>query len=203
MADRRAMTRAWRCRRLAAALVDYAAGNLAAPARRRCEEHLAGCADCTALVGALADLPAALRDTMPVRDEAFWRAQREGIMDAIRTGSGRRVGAPRRGFDWRLALPVAAALAIAFAGYLSLRPPATPGEIALDALAPEDLSALVAIAEGIMPSQELLPDIGTGVGGAVGGAVDAGWIGADELPPPSGWGELDDDDLEALHALVG
>jgi anti-sigma factor RsiW len=203
MADIRALTRAWRCRRLAAALVDYAAGELPPAARRRVEGHLAGCAACAATVTALADLPAPLRGTVPPRDEAFWHAQRTGVMDAIRAGSGHRERPPRLGFDWRLALPVAAAVAIAFAGYLSLRSPSAPGEIALDVLPPEDLSALMAIAEGIMPSQEWLPDIGTGAGGAVGGAVDAGWIRADELPPPTGWGELDDDDLEALHGMVG
>jgi anti-sigma factor RsiW len=202
MADIGAMIRAWRCRQLAAALVDYAAGDLPPAARRRVEDHLAGCADCAAMVAALSDLPAVLRGTAPARDDAFWRAQREGIMDAVRAGDQRE--RPRRvGFDWRLALPVAAALAIAFAGYLSLRQPSAPGEVALDALPPEDLSALVAIAEGIMPPQELLAGVDPGAGSAVRGAVDAGWIHADELPPPSGWGELDDDDLEALHGMVG
>lgn len=197
------MIRAWRCRGLAAALVDYAAGAAAPVVRRRIESHLAGCDHCAATVAALSDLPAVLRSAAPARDDAFWRAQRGRVMQAIHTAAPRRERPLRVGFDWRLALPLAAAVAIGLAGYLSLRAPAAPGEIALDALPSEDLSVLVAIAEGIMPLQELLPDVGTGGSDAVDGAVDAGWIRAGDLPTPSGWGEIDDDDLEALHGMLG
>ncbi len=202
MADVRIMMRDRRCRRLAALLVDYAAGDLPAPQRRRVEEHVAGCAACASAVVALCEMPAALSAAAPIRDDAFWSAQRDAVMKAIGREQPRPIRARMTGFDWRLALPIAAAVAIAFAGYLSLRPPTVPGSIALDALPAEDVSALIEVAEGILPPQDLLPAVGSR-GDEIGGAVDAGWIPTDELPAPGGWGGLDDGDLEALHGMLG
>jgi anti-sigma factor RsiW len=116
MADVGTMIRARRCRRLAAALVDYAAGESAPAERRRIERHVAECGRCAATVAALADLPAVLRSAAPARDEAFWRAQRTRVMRAIDSGARRRERPLPVGFDWRLALPLAAAVAIALAG---------------------------------------------------------------------------------------
>ena len=195
------MIREWRCRRLAAALVDYAAGELSAPMRRRVEEHIGVCPACAAASAALAEVPPAVRATAPTRDDAFWRAQHNRVMQAIGERPARAMRTPLRGFDWRLALPLAAALAIGLAGYLSLRPPEAPGEIALDALPGDDLSALIEVAGGILPAQEL-PPVGSRVD-EVGGAVDAGWIDVDDLPPTVGWGELDDGEIDALHGLLG
>lgn len=204
MADVGTMMRAWRCRRLAPALVDYADGALTPAARARVEHHLAGCARCAETVAALSEVPAALREPAPARDDAFWAAQRQRVMQAIDSGERPAPArAPLVGFDWRLALPVAAAAAIALAGYLSLRAPQTPGEVALDALPPEDLAALVEVAGGLIgPQQELLLDIHTS-GGAVSGAAEAGWIRADDLPVPTGWSELDDDDCDTLTLMIG
>jgi anti-sigma factor RsiW len=196
------MIRDWRCRRLAAALVDYAAGGMSEPMRSRIEEHIAACPACAAASAGLVEVPPAGGATAPTRDDAFWRAQRDSVMQAIGERRPRAMRAPATGFDWRLALPIAAALAIGLAGYLSLRPPATPGEVALDALPADDLSALIEVAGGILPAQELLPPVGSRVD-EMGGAVDAGWIGADDLPPPAGWGDLDDGELDALHGMLG
>lgn len=107
---------------------------------------------------------------------------------------------PRQGFDWRLALPVAAAAVIAFAGYLSLRPPSAPVSVVLDALAPADLAALAEVAADLVPEEDLLPDFDPRTRDAVEGAIEAGWIRADD---PPAWGTLDADELETLHGIVG
>ncbi len=195
------MIRQWRCRRLAAALVDYAAGELAPPMRRRIEAHLGTCAACAAASAALDEVPPAIHATAPIRDDAFWLAQRDCVMEAIGERPARAVRTPSTGFDWRLALPIAAALAIGFAGYLSLRPPEAPGEIALDALPGDDLSALIEVAGGILPTQELPPAVSRV--DEIGGAVDAGWIDVGDLPPPVFWDELDDGEIDTLHGMLG
>jgi anti-sigma factor RsiW len=202
MADLGAVIRAWRCRRLAAALVDYSDGTLAAGGRARVERHLAGCARCAEAVAALSDVPAALRATAPLRDDAFWAAQRRRVMHALRDGDAPPARAPLRALDWRLALPVVAAAAIAVAGYVSLRPPSAPGAVALDTLPPEDLAALVEVAGGLVAPHDLLPDAHA-MDGAVGGAIEAGWISAADLPAPTGWGDLDADDLDTLDGMLG
>ena len=46
MVDVGAMIRDWRCRRFAAALVDYNDGALSAAERARIDRHLAGCPRC-------------------------------------------------------------------------------------------------------------------------------------------------------------
>ena len=107
---------------------------------------------------------------------------------------------PLRGFDWRLALPVAAAAVIALAGYLSLRPPSAPVTVVLDALSPADLATLADVAADIVPEDDLLPDADPELRDAVQGAVEAGWIQADD---PPGWGTLDADDLETLRSILG
>ena len=106
----------------------------------------------------------------------------------------------QRGFDWRLALPVGAAAVIALAGYLSLRPPSAPIAVVFDALSPADLAALVGVAADMAPEDELLPDAEPALRDAVEGAIEAGWIRADD---PPAWGTLDADDLATLRDIVG
>lgn len=202
MADLGALIRDWRCRRLAAALVDYGEGTLAPAVRARVARHLEDCARCAEAVAALRDVPRALRGAPVARDEAFWSAQRQRVMQAIRSADVSPEPTPQRGVDWRMALPVAAAAAIALAGYLSLRPPSAPGEVALDALPPEDLAALVEVGGGVVAPEDPLPEVRP-TGGAVHGAIEAGWIRADDLPVSARWGDLDADDLDTLNSMVG
>jgi len=201
------MIRAWRCRRLASALVDYSEGSLSPEACLEVEQHLAGCRRCAEAVAALTDARAVAAVPPAVRDESFWVAQRQRIMQAIADAEASPAPVseptPLRGFDWRLALPVAAALLIGIAGYLSLRPPAVPGEVALDALPSGDLAELVDVAGVLIPEDELLPDLHVGTTRVVAGAVDAGWVPADDLPGSPAWGELDEKDLDTLNGMLG
>jgi anti-sigma factor RsiW len=190
------MIRQWRCRQLAAALVDYADGVLASPQRERVERHLAQCARCAAAVASLREAPALLRHDSAEANDAFWTAQRERIMQQIDTPPP-RAREPQRGFDWRLALPVAAAAVIALAGYLSLRPPSVPGAVVLDTLSPDDLVALVEVAGSIVPAQDMLPDSALTPQAALDGALDAGWIRTDD----AGWD--DDTDPQELRGTPG
>ena len=198
MADVTAMIRHWRCRHLAAALVDYAEGGLASPERERVERHLAHCVDCTAAVAALREAPALLRRGGAAVNEGFWDAQRERIMQQLDTPPP-RARAPQHGFDWRLALPVAAAAVIALAGYLSLRPPSVPGAVVLETLSPDDLVALVEVAGSIVPAQDMLPDSALSAQAALDAALDAGWIRTDD----AGWDDdTDPQDLRSTPGLV-
>ncbi len=196
------MIRNWRCRRLAAALVDYGEETLAPAARARVARHLARCAPCAETRAALTEVPALLRGAPPVREEAAWAMQRQRIMEAIRTADAPRQPRPLFGFDWRLALPAAAAVAIALAGYLSLRAPSVPGEVVLDTLAPEDLAALEEVGGGIVAPPDAPAEVPL-TGNAVRGALEAGWVHPDVLPVSAGWGDLDDDDLDTLNGMVG
>lgn len=77
------MTR-WQCRRLAAALVDYAEGTVDDSRRSRVERHLATCVDCAAAVSALREVPQALRALPePAQDAEVLLAQRARIRAAI------------------------------------------------------------------------------------------------------------------------
>jgi anti-sigma factor RsiW len=197
------MMRRWRCRRLAAALVDYCDCGLAPAERAEVERHLARCRRCAATAAALIDAPVVLGGSAVVRDEAFWVAQRQRIMQAIAASDDRPERAPLHGFDWRLALPVAAAAVIAIAGYLSLRPPSAPGEVALDALPAADLAALVEVAGALLPTDELLPDLHVGETRVEAGAIDAGWVAADDVSGSAAWSELNEEDLDTLNGMLG
>lgn len=187
------------CEDLAASLVDYVDGSLPAAARASVAEHLAGCSDCAATHAALIDLPPRLRVGGAEPDDRMWAAQRQRIMQRIEEAETAAERAAS-GFDWRLVMPIAAALVIALAGYLSLRPPSTPGTVVLDALAPDDLAALIEVAGDLVPADDLLPDVQTDTTEVVEGAIEVEWIRADDLP---GWGSLDDDDLDDLHDMLG
>jgi anti-sigma factor RsiW len=200
MVDVGAMIGDWRCRRFAAALVDYDDGALSAAERARVDRHLACCPRCAAAAEALAEVPVTLRGAATPGDQAFWAAQRRAVMDRIDAAGAPPERPPLQGFDWRLALPVAAAAVIALAGYLSLRPPSAPVTEVLDALSPADLATLTQVAADIMPEEDLLPDADPSTRDAVEGAIEAGWIQADG---PPAWGTLDADDLETLHGIVG
>lgn len=205
MADFGAMIRTWRCRRLAATLVDYNEGVLAAAQRGRVERHVADCARCAAAVAALAAVPALLRPGTVARDDAFWAAQRQRVMQAIRIPAEgeeeeeEEDSAPR-GYDWRLAMPVAVAVVIALAGYLSLRPPSVPGRVVLDALSREDLTALTEVSGGMVAAPDPVSEVAADPGDALDGAVEAGWI---RVEPAPAWADLDDEDLEALRGITG
>jgi hypothetical protein len=196
------MIAAWRCRRWNAALVDYADGSLEADARAHVEHHLVTCARCTAALASLTGVAALLRDAPVARDEAFWIAQRQATMRSINAASAERAEVEERtgwGFDLRLALPVAVAAVIALAGYLSLRPPAKPGEMALNTLGLEDLTVLSEVAEEAVGPSDGVLDLNVDAEGAAAGAFEAGWVRADQVP---GWGELDDDELETLNGII-
>lgn len=194
------MMRDWRCRRVAAALVDYNDGALPVAERERVERHLAECPRCAVDVRALADMPALVRAAAAPRAAAFWARQRRSVMGRIEAPAAAPERPTQRNFDWRLALPVAAAAVIALAGYLSLRPPSTPVTVVLDALSSADLAALAEVAADMVPEDGLLPEADPATRDAVEGAVEAGWIRADD---PPAWGTLDVDELETLHGMVG
>jgi anti-sigma factor RsiW len=194
------MIRAWRCRRLEAALVDYSEGMLAGAERERVERHAAGCARCAAALAALVDVPALFEPAAALRSDAFWVGQRQRVMRAIREPVAPAEELQPRGFDWRLAMPVAVALVVALAGYLSLRPPSVPGEAVLDALSPEDLAALTEVSGGIVAAPDLVPEVAADPSEALEGAVEAGWI---RIEPPPAWADLDDEDLDELRGITG
>jgi hypothetical protein len=170
-------------------------------ARARVERHVAGCAKCAATLAAFADLPALLTPATGLRDDAFWAAQRQRVMQAIRVPlAAAEERSPMRGFDWRLAMPVAVAVVVALAGYLSLRAPSVPGEVVLDALSPEDLTALTEVSGGIVALPDPVPDVAAEPNQALDGAVEAGWI---RIEPAPAWADLDDEDLEELQGITG
>jgi hypothetical protein len=95
----------WQCHRLAAALVDYVEGTLDDWRRARVEQHLATCADCTAAVSALREVPPALRAwPEPAQDAAALLAQRISIRAAIAAAPpphpGRLRGWLETGWTW-------------------------------------------------------------------------------------------------------
>ena len=107
---------------------------------------------------------------------------------------------PEGRFDLRLAMPLATAVVIALAGYLSLRSPSLPGAVVIDTLPAEDLSVLIDVAADLVPAEELLPDVQAGPRDAAEGAIEAEWISADDAP---NWDEFDSEELEILHGFVG
>lgn len=118
----------WRCRRLAALLVDRAEGTAAAAAGAELDQHLTTCADCRERLAALRELPPRLRAlAVPERDEAFWRAQRQSILRA-----SRRLAPAERPWAWRpLWRGVAAAVAAAAVLVLVRQAPVPSGSTAI------------------------------------------------------------------------
>jgi hypothetical protein len=99
-------------------------------------------------------------------------------------------------------MPLVAALAIAVAGFLALRPPAPPpADAFLDALAGEDLSLLIQAAAVLFPADNLVPEEMSIERHALQGAVNAGWVEPVGAGPD--WNELDIEELEQLHDLFG
>ena len=196
------MIAAWRCRRWNGALVDYADGALEADVRAQVERHLATCERCTAALAALTGVSAALREASVARDESFWIAQRQATMRSINAAGAEREELEERagrGFDLRVALPFAVAVVIALAGYLSLRPPAKPGEMAINTLPLEDLTVLSEVTEETVGPSDGVLELNVDAEGAAAGAFEAGWVHVDQAP---GWGELDDDDLDTLNGIL-
>jgi len=205
MVDIGTMIAAWRCRRWDAVLVDYADGALEADVRAQVERHLQTCQRCTAALAALTGVSAALREAPVARHESFWIAQRQATMrsiNAIDTAGAEQDELEERsgwGFDLRLALPFAVAMVIALAGYLSLRPPAKPGEMAINTLPLEDLTVLSEVTEETVGPSDGVLELNVDAEGAAAGAFEAGWVHVDQAP---GWGELDDDDLDTLNGIL-
>lgn len=101
-------------------MVDYVDGSLADSDARLVESHCRDCAGCADALVALREVPGLLCAEVAPSPELLMR-QRKEILSAveglIRAESGRTDG-----FDFRILLPVAAALVIALAGLISLRP---------------------------------------------------------------------------------
>ena len=199
------LIRTWRCRRLAARVVDFADGTLPASQAQRIERHVAACARCAEALAALQALPATLRAAGSERDDTFWEQQRQSILRTIRQTAEPEPRQPTRwAFDWRLALPVVTALAIAVAGYQSLWHPARPGdEMAWPAFDPDAAVVFAEMAEVLVGPADLI-GVGPLVDGDVlGSAVESGWIDVQGLVMPLDLGDLSDQELEQLQSLVG
>jgi anti-sigma factor RsiW len=192
----------WRCRRMTPRLVDLADGALPAAHRDRVERHVAACAACREALHALRDAPAKLRalgdQTGP---EVDWERQRRDIMRAVRTvpePAGRRVSS---GFDWRLAMPVAAMAVIAIAGVAVLRKPNSHIRASAERAgiaAPE----LADFAEVVLPFDELLEFDVMPEGTAL-GLVDGGWAGEVGDAVPRELDDFSDREIEELAGLMG
>jgi hypothetical protein len=193
MAGAGLMWRWWTCRRLRARLVDFDARTLSAAERDGIESHLAVCDRCSAGLAALRDVPPVLRvQDEPAPGEAFWRAQRQSIMEAIRGLPVPEAAAPRPHrpivarpgwMTWAPALIAATAVL----AVVALRPeaiwrtvPPTPTS-EIDGLDDPTLLSLSDLAGVLSPRGE------------------AAETGHDEAALP----ELSDDELDALAQLVG
>ncbi|HJW70847.1 MAG TPA: zf-HC2 domain-containing protein [Candidatus Binatia bacterium] len=183
----------WTCWRLRARLVDFDAGTLSAAERDGIESHLAVCDRCSAGLAALRDVPPVLRvQDEPAPGEAFWRAQRQSIMETIRGLPVPEVTAPRPH------RPVATR-----PGWMTWAPAlvAATTVLAVVALRPEAIlrtvpSTPTAEIDGLDdPTLLSLSDL-AGVSSPRGEAAE---IGHDEAALP----ELSDDELDALAQLVG
>jgi hypothetical protein len=188
------MWRWWTCRRLRARLVDFSSGAMNASERAGIESHVAACDRCRAALAALRDVPAMLRvQDETALDEAFWRAQRQAIMGAIRDlpAPAAAVPMPSRPFvrrpAWMTWAPALVA-ATAVLALVTLRPdgiwrpvPSVP-VAGIDGLDDPTLLSLSDLAGVSSPREET--------------AIE---VAQDEAALP----ELSDDELDALAQLVG
>ncbi|GEM_PF-1305100 len=110
-----------KCRQVQFYLTDYLSGNLSLNDTRDFEEHLAACATCRLLVQEERKLVTTLRG-LPTPDpgESYWSGLEQTILEKARTRAASNVypaASPqrkRREFPWRLAIPLAASLALFF-----------------------------------------------------------------------------------------
>jgi hypothetical protein len=187
----------WTCRRLRARLVDLDAGTLDVARRAGIESHLAVCDRCRASFAALRDVPPVLRaEDEPALGEAFWRSQRQAVMDAIRdlpapAAPTSRAPAPGRrplvaGPGWMTWAPALIA-ATAVLALVTLRPETIWRSVPsaqtaeMDGLDDPTLLSLSDLA-GVSSRDENSPEL----------------VNDDAVLP-----ELSDDELDALAQLVG
>jgi anti-sigma factor RsiW len=210
MAGPRDILNRWRCRRQAAALVDYADGELSERARPRLERHLARCPRCRDELAALHEVPALLQTAEIRRDESFWLRQRQDILRAVRTQTEpapARERVPR--FAWQGAVAAVAVAVIVIAGIRTLhRPQPTllsraqlPANI--DALDPETTAALSDVAATLVPLPETPPATTENDDLLLAAAAREEWGPAHPLEIIPEITDLSDQDLEALNDMVG
>jgi hypothetical protein len=158
------------------------------------ESHVAACDRCRTTLAALRDVPAMLRvQDETALDEAFWRAQRQAIMGAIRNlpAPAAAVPMPSRPFvrrpTWMTWAPALVA-ATAVLALVTLRPdgiwrsvPSVP-VAGIDGLDDPTLLSLSDLAGVSSPREETSIE-----------------VAQDEAALP----ELSDDELDALAQLVG
>jgi len=208
MAGPRDILTRWRCRRLTAALVDYAEGDLTEGAHPRVERHLKRCPRCREELSALREVPALLGDAVVTRDDAFWRRQRQDIMRAIRVQAApARAGVSR--FAWQGAVVAAAAAVLIVAGSRLLpRPEQTtlsraqlPADV--DALDPDTKVALSDVAATLVSVPETMPATTENDDLLLAAAAREAWGPSHSLEITPEIADLSDQDLETLDEMVG
>ncbi len=199
------------CPELEELLVDYVDGSMSRSEASRIEEHCSSCTVCSEAVAALREVPDMLRvEAEQARAGAdhdspeFWSDQRRDVLTRI--GEIEQAAAARtQGFDVRLLLPLAAAVAIAIAGVISLQslgggPTGTQSARAALGLAMED-PLVVAELQDTMGEPLMFSD-------AVWGdepLVDGGdrWIGRELTDLEPLWEDLDEMGIEGVEELLG
>lgn len=200
MAEGRGLLRRWRCARIRPLLVDCAEGALAGEVRERVERHAAECDECRDALTALREVPQALRGApIPVRDEEFFRRQREAILRRVRqVPSAQAAPAFRPRFGWMAGLATAAVVALVLLRQPSEPPVVVPRGEAIEGLAPDDVADLtdltVASDADLVDSAGLADDLL-----ASGEAPDEG----EEWAPAPDVHDLSDQELERLEELIG
>lgn len=208
MAGPRDILKRWRCRRLAAALVDYADGVLPEGARPRLERHLAHCPRCRDELTALREMPALLQAAEIRRDESFWARQRQDILRAVRTQAApARSRVPR--FAWQAAVAAVAVAAIVIAGARLLQRPKQPllarAQLPadVDALDPDATAALSDVAATLVPLPETKPATTENDDLLLAAAAREAWGPSHTLEITPEIADLSDEDLETLDEMVG
>ncbi len=199
------------CPEMEELLVDYVDGSIGRSAASRVEEHCSSCASCSEAVAALRDIPEMLRAEAEqagaaagLENPEFWTDQRREVL--ARIGEIEQAEAARtQGFDARLLLPLAAAVAIAIAGVISLQslgggPTGTRPARAALGLAMEDPFVVAelsdALGEPLMFSDAVWGDEAL---------VDNGeqWSGRDLMDTEPALEDLDEAGLEEVEVLLG
>jgi hypothetical protein len=207
MAAARDILSRWRCRRLAARLVDFADGTLDSPAQAHVERHVARCQRCAGVVAALRAAPDIIARADIDPGEAFWRHQRRGIMRTIRTQPAatrraRRVPA----FAWQTGLVAVATSVIAVIGYRTFRQPEQSRHVAVESLDTLDTESVVALSDlwsAIAPPGELLSAGRETDDDVIGAVANAAWMAPEGFDSEPQLADLSNDELDAVHELLG
>ena len=190
------------CRRLEALLVDYVDGNVGDAERDLVDAHCAECPSCTESLVALREIPSLLlaeQDGEVGPDH--WVRQRSEILAAVEEVLE---AARPRGFDYRLLLPVAAALLIGLAGLLSLRRPGDDVSVAHVARAAFEIE----IADPLVQA-EVLDVVGLPIHFSEtlwDEAAESDAENGDQSDDPSerlDLGDLEDDEVDEIEDLLG